>query len=573
MNLYKQPCDSCGSSDAVTIYEDGHSHCYSCQKHVHKPTEEEKEELPDTQYFVDTIADDTPKSIAAVLDFISPVTNLKSIQKDRFVALPERALSKKTAEYYGVWLSEKDEYVFPYFSVDSKKHVANQFRAKDTKGFMVQGEYAKTGLFGQQLFPAGSAKQITVCEGAFDALAAFEMTGSKWPCVAVKSAGSAQKEVAVNFEYLNTFDKVVLCFDKDDEHKSPDGLVHYPGQEAAQKVAAMFPLGKVRLMTLRKAKDANDYLKAGLSKEYLEEWWAAKEWTPVGLRLAKDMWEEVIKNDTRECIPYPWEGLNKLTYGIRTSEFVTITAFPGVGKTSVVREVVFNILQTILANKDDNRGVGLMMLEDSNRETLLGLMSLVANKPLHLPDVIEQVKEPELRKYFDAVYGDEKVVIWDHFGSNEIEKVLSFVRYMHNLGCKYIILDHLSIVVSDQSGDERKQLDEISTKLKTLCMELGIALIAVIHQNRKGEIRGTMGVEQLSNIVIKLYRELKSDDEDVRNTTKVTVEKNRFCGRTGPACLLKYDSETGRLSELPEQSLSDYLEAVIKKEEFASNDW
>jgi hypothetical protein len=137
---------------------------------------------------------------------------------------------------------------------------------------------------------------------------------------------------------------------------------------------------------------------------------------------------------------------------------------------------------------------------------------------------------------YDAVINNSRVVIWDHFGSNTVDAVLDKIRHMHALGCKYIVLDHLSIVVSDQSGDERKQLDEIATKAKTLCMNLNIALICVIHQNRQGQIRGTAGVEQLANIVIKLYRDNKDLNEWRRNVTKVVVEKNRFCGRTGPAC-------------------------------------
>lgn len=129
---------------------------------------------------------------------------------------------------------------------------------------------------------------------------------------------------------------------------------------------------------------------------------------------------------------------------------------------------------------------------------------------------------------------------------------------MHNLGCKYIILDHLSIVVSDQSGDERKQLDEISTKLKTLCMELNICVIAVIHTNRAGQIRGTAGVEQLANITIRLVREKLSEDPWRRNVTKLIVEKNRFCGRTGPGAYLYYNEFTGRLSELNEEQVAQY---------------
>jgi twinkle protein len=129
---------------------------------------------------------------------------------------------------------------------------------------------------------------------------------------------------------------------------------------------------------------------------------------------------------------------------------------------------------------------------------------------------------------------------------------------MHNLGCKYIILDHLSIVVSDQSGDERKQLDEIATKLKTLCMELSIAVIAVIHVNRQGQIRGTAGVEQLANIVIKLHRDKLSEDPWRRNVVKLVVEKNRFCGRTGPGAYLWYNPDTGRLTELSKEQITAY---------------
>lgn len=48
----------------------------------------------------------------------------------------------------------------------------------------------------------------------------------------------------------------------------------------------------------------------------------------------------------------------------------------------------------------------------------------------------------------------------------------------NNFGAKYIFLDHVSIVVSDGShGDERKALDEIMTKLRTLAQELDIRIV------------------------------------------------------------------------------------------------
>ena len=33
------PCDSCGSSDANAVYDDGHTYCFSCQAHVNQTDE------------------------------------------------------------------------------------------------------------------------------------------------------------------------------------------------------------------------------------------------------------------------------------------------------------------------------------------------------------------------------------------------------------------------------------------------------------------------------------------------------------------------------------------------------
>jgi hypothetical protein len=101
-------------------------------------------------------------------------------------------------------------------------------------------------------------------------------------------------------------------------------------------------------------------------------------------------------------------------------------------------------------------------------------------------------------------------------------------------------------------------------------MELNLALICVIHQNRNGQISGTAGVEQFANIVIKMYRENTDLDEWRRNVTKLVVEKNRFSGRTGPASWLSYNGVTGRLSELTPEEVQRYEEGgTIRDHEVA----
>lgn len=539
----KGPCDNCGSSDAKVTYAD-HTHCFSCGQHT--ITELNKNEDARVE---------APRSPADIRGLPA-----------KFEALADRGISAATARKYGVAAPDGDtrvKHVYPYYSNDGQ-HLANKIRGQVKGDFRWEGDVRGVGLFGQQLFPAGSAKSITLVEGECDALAAYEMHGSRYPVVSVKNgADGAARDVANSFEYLNSFGTIVVCFDKDEGKVQPTGEIRYPGQEAAVAVANMFPIGKVKILTLSQAKDANDYLLKGWADKFRDEWWKAPTYTPTGLKLGKDMWDEIVAPKNFETVSYPWQGANYHTYGIRLSELVVITADSGVGKTKYVSEIEHHILD----NTPKDRGIGLLHLEEPNQDTALGLMSITANKPLHLPDVREAVTNDELRRYFDRTINNDRIVIWDHFGSNSIHEVLSKIRHMHNLGCKYIILDHLSIVVSDQSGDERKQLDEITTKIKTLCMELNIAVIAVIHQNRAGQIRGTAGVEQLANIVFKLHRQ--KDDPDVwrRNVTKVVVEKNRFCGRTGPACYLYYDEFTGRLRELSPEEVKQYESGASSLEE------
>lgn len=553
------PCPDCGSSDALVEYDKA-THCFSCGKHTYKKDNTSERSEDKTKELDDSILDLLHKE---------PDRGPRRVQEIKpSIEMADRGISKATAEKYRIFRSDNPMYSWVYPQFNGPQHVGNKLRIDGKKQFVVEGDYDKWELFGQSIFPAGSAKAITITEGYDDAMAAFEMQGSKYPCVSIHSVATAQHDCAKAFEYLNSFPEIVICFDKDDAKIGPDGTSRFPGQEAAVKVAGMFPLGKVRILTLSKGKDSNEYLQKGLSKAFVEEWWKAPRYTPAGLKLPKNMWEAVSSRKNTESVPYPWDSLNEYTYGIRKSEWVLVTAETGVGKTSIVKEMEWSILQHFLKQEITGK-LGILHLEEPNEDTLLGLMSITADKPLHLPDVRDTVAEEELRKYFDTTCNNDGMVIWDHFGSNAIEEVLNKIRHMHNLGCDYIFFDHLSIVVSDQSGDERKQLDEISTKLKTLCMELNIAVIGVIHQNRQGSIRGSAGPEQLANMVIKLFRDKEADDPWRRNITKMVVQKNRFCGKTGPACYLEYLPETGRLVELTNEQIKMYESGAseIKSEE------
>ena len=185
--------------------------------------------------------------------------------------------------------------------------------------FTWKGTGQGSGLFGEQLCQSGG-KFITLVEGECDAMAAYELLGSKWPVVSIKNGASgAVKDVKQALEFLEKFDTVVINFDNDK-----------PGKSAARKVARLLTPGKAKILNLpEEFKDANDMLRKGNAHAYTSAWWSAKTYTPSGVVNAKDLKEKYFNREKKESVPYPWQGLNKKLYGLRSGELVTLTGGTG----------------------------------------------------------------------------------------------------------------------------------------------------------------------------------------------------------------------------------------------------
>jgi twinkle protein len=222
-----------------------------------------------------------------------------------------------------------------------------------------------------------------------------------------------------------------------------------------------------------------------------------------------------------------------------------------------------------------NNKIGCLFMEESVERTAEGFMGVDLSSPIHLPTSPVKYGDVEYKDSFDRTFGDDRLFIMDaSFDTGAtVDQVVSRVRFMAKaMNCKIIILDHISILVSGgQYGDERRALDEIMTKLRTLTQDTGIVLFAVSHLKRpdgKGheegavtsvaQLRGSASIAQLSDFVIGLERNGQAEDETERNTTHIRVLKNRFSGITGPAGHLLYSAETGRLTE---------FEPVVAEEE------
>ena len=499
-----QPCPNCPSSDAYQVYADG-GHCFSCGKST-------KTDAPPWDTVKETKMEQETK-----------------VMKGDYLPMPDRKIKQPTTKFYGVTQTGGDHH-YPYY--DSKGELkAIKHRSPDKK-FQCSGG---TGgmLFGMNKFNSGG-KILTITEGELDAMSAYQMQGSKYPVISVPSSSDAEKAVKANYKWVDNFEAIHLAFDDDK-----------PGQDAARKVASLFEPGKAKLCKFDAdsgLKDASDYLTKGKEDAFRMAFWNAEPHKPQAIHNMRDLWDKMQAKKKVTSVPYPWDGLNKMTYGHRLGELVGIKAPPKVGKTQFCREVAY----ALLGDTQDN--IACMFLEEPNEDTLQGLMALHLNKRIMLPDVETNMEEE--KDAFDYVAGQGRYYTYDGFGSRDIDEIIRHIRYfVKALGCRYVFLDHISILVSDgRNNDERKAIDEVATKLKSLTIELGCAIFVVSHVNDDGKFRSSRALQQLSNIVLSLERD-KMADGDLKHQTKLFVEDNRFCGDTGLACILTYDPETGRLSE------------------------
>ena len=548
---YKLPCPECGGSDPVGKNKDGSAHCFSCDTHFH-----DYDKACESQ----GLERKTTTSVSKIKDHRN---KLSVPSNGTFTDLTDRKISKATAIKYGVKVVEATgDHIYPFYSGNQMVATKVRYKSHDgvSKNFSWTGSTAEAGLFGEQLF-SGGGKYVTLVEGECDAMAGYEMLGSKWAVVSIKrGAAGAVKDVKESLEFLESFDNIVICFDNDKA-----------GKQASQKVARLFTPSKAKIMTLpEQFNDPNDMLIANKANSFSQAWWSAKTYTPAGVINVSEYKEKFFTREKKASVPYPYAGLNKKLYGLRQGELVTLTGGTGLGKSSVTRELE----HWLIKNTEDN--VGIIALEEDPNRTISGILSIEANKRLYIEQELEQLSKEEINNYFDILYNgknENRVWVHAHFGTNSIEDIFSKLRYMIvGCGCKWVVVDHLHMLVSAMfEGDERRAIDSIMTKLRSICEETGAGLILVSHLRRvdgnKGHengvqvslshLRGSQSIAQLSDCVIALERNQQAEDVQESNTTQLRVLKSRYTGDVGLACRLLYDRETGRLNEIPTEDYED----------------
>jgi len=420
-------------------------------------------------------------------------------------------------------------------------------------------------LFGQHKFKNSPSKYLLIVGGEIDQHSAFQMLyddikrrdkdQSYGPIPVVSSIlgeSGTWKQLKSQYDWINRFDKIVLCLDNDEA-----------GKKATEVCVKVLPKGKVFIMDME-LKDPNEYLTQGRERQFVSAFYAAKSYTPMGVVGSDQLMQGIIDKSLAPKMQFPpfMKGLNEKTSGgIPLGKIVNFGAASGIGKTSLVNEMIY----WWVFNSPYMIGVVSMELDkEEYGEVMLSR---------HLHKKISLITSPEEKhKYLTspAVAAEAAILFHKEDGSprwylvddrdgslKDLQKTVE--ELVIACDCKVIVLDPLQDILDGLTNEEQSMFMKWQKSLKK---SHNVTFININHVRKSGnnseagsaggfiteeDFSGSSTIFKSADLNFLAMRNKYAEDEIVRNTTHSVISKCRWSGFTGPAGDFYYDNETHTL--------------------------
>lgn len=482
--------------------------------------------------------------------------NLQEIEKIEsygFYGWKKRGTGAVVAEKYGVHTvvnPEARKLTDRYYKITREGETVGYKRRILPKDFSrpVGDVGATSELFGQSVFEKGQ-RYLCITTGEEDCLAVSEALHTVkdgkefWtPVVSVTCGdGAIPKQIRANFDYINSFEKVILMFDNDES-----------AQKQVEVVARLLNPGKVHIAKLS-MKDPCEMMGAGKENDLRNAFWKAEKFSPVDVCSLGELWSEFensVEDDIIGLPPEFSELAEMMGGGPAAGEVTVIGALTSVGKSTILNNIVYH------AAFKENRKAGLMYLESSPKEIVRSMLSIHMEENLSLRKHSEMDMKKLRTQFMEMVGDDSKIMTVNHNGSfRSVDEMFDKIRWLVKAGgCEMVVIDPLQAAVP---SNENSVIDNFMDNLLKLAKETSASIVVVSHMKKPDDdkphgvseysLKGSSAINQIAFNTLLLSRDKVSNDKNIQNSTKLTLVKCRRTGITGNAGWLRYDPTSAKL--------------------------
>lgn len=451
-------------------------------------------------------------------NYVRPQVDCPPMKDDQVAVykyLKGRGFSDETIKYFRIG-AELNNIKFPYFKNGELTNI--KYRDIHDKKKMRQEKDAEPLLFNRDNIETSI---LVICEGEYDAMALHQY-GIE--AVSVPNGASGLQWVEQEWDFLETFRHINICFDND-----------HAGKEGAAALAARLGLWRCSLINLP-LKDANECLLKGIAPEEIIRCFNAPiELTPETI-VSPDYFTPKVQQlfefgNKMFGLPTPWDGLNNMLKGWRHGELTIWSGRNGSGKSTILNQVILDI-----ASKGEKSCIysGEMAPERYLRWAIIQHKEDDKPSPTEISDSLSWMTG--------------KIYILNISNTIDQDKLLEDFEYAaRRYGCKHFVVDSL-MKINLNENDEYNQQKKFVSNLVDFAIKLNVHVHLVAHPRKsasdddapgKVDVKGSSHITDLASNVIILNR---SSDEQKETFTKrkklvsdcqLYVKKNREFGIEG----------------------------------------
>lgn len=461
--------------------------------------------------------------------YVKPIVEIFPVTAPVAAYLDKRRLTAETRDFFGVGAEDDDTVMLPFYKNGVLVNV--KYRSITDKKKMRTAKNAEPTLFGRDLI---TGKSLIICEGEYDAMA-LHRYGKQ--AVSVPMGAGNLQWIATEYEFLERFKEIYICFDMDDA-----------GRDNAVQIADRLGKWRCKIVSLP-FKDANECLvKEATIAEHFE---AASYEAPEMLARPTSFLERIQTNRNagpeRFGVPTAWPTLTEKLGGWRPGELTVWTGRNGSGKSTMLSQCIID-----LAGK--------------------GVSSCIYSGEMLPEDYLEWAVAQHTKNGNPSDYAVSKSIEWmdgklfvlDTTKSLTPKELYENFEYAaRRYGVTHFVIDSL-MKIRLEGREELRAQAEFLNELTIFAQRLRVHIHLVAHPRKtqndsdilgKVDIKGSADIANFANNIIFLSRVSEDNKYAMREKGKVAPDaffslgKNRKMGAETSAIPLLFDTDTKLFTE------------------------